>query len=135
MTVTPTPIYDVVALLALLGGVVFANPNIAQAVAPYAAIFFSGLVGVLWALSRQETDMTPGHRFRGMLFMGRIIGAAMIATIPLAVFLAPRMGLEQDRYAIAPIAFIIGAVGDDWKPLLIWIRDFILRWKSGTPET
>jgi hypothetical protein len=131
------PPWDFVALLVLVGGLLFSNPQLAQALAPYATIFFSGLIGTMWSLSRRPADREPGHRVRGALFMARIIGAAMIVTLPLAVWAAPKLGIEQERYLVAPIAFIIGAVGDasDWRKLLSWILNLFLRWKSGTPET
>lgn len=127
--------WDIVALFAMAGGMLFSNSAFAQILAPYAAIFFTALVGVMWALSRRPSDHSPGHRWRGALFVSKIIGAAMIASLPLAIWVAPKLGVQQDRWLVAPIAFIIGAVGEDWKPFLIWCRDFILRWKSGTPES
>lgn len=127
---------DFVAALAFVGGLLFSNPALAQVVAPYATIFFAALVGTMWSLSRREIDVSPGHRKRGAIFMAKVIGAAMIVTVPLAVWIAPLVGVAQDRYLVAPIALAIGAVGelDDWRKLLIWCRDFILRWKSGTTE-
>jgi hypothetical protein len=116
----------------MIGGVLFSNSTLAAAIAPYAATFFASLLGVMWSLSRRETDMSPGHRLRGVLFVVKIIGAAMVVTIPLATWVSPKLGLDTDSYAVAPIGFLIGAVGEDWRPFLIWVRDFILRWKSGT---
>lgn len=134
MNPTTPNAYDLVAVLAMLGGILFANPQLGQLLAPYVTIFFAGLIGTMWSLSRRASDHTPGHRLRGAVFMTRVIGVAMIATLPLAVWVAPKIGIAQDRYLVAPIAFLIGAVGDDWKPFLVWCRDFVLRWKSGTPE-
>ena len=133
--IATTPPYDIVALMALFGGMLFSNPQLAQAMAPYATIFFAALIGTMWSLSRRPSDVTPGHRMRGVFFMFRVVGAALIATLPVAVWVAPKVGIDQDRYLVAPIAFIIGAVGDasDWRILLVWIRDFVLRWKTGTP--
>jgi len=132
-----TPPYDIVAVLALVGGALFSNPQLSQALAPYATIFFAGLIGTMWSLSRRPTDLSPGHRLRGAMFMLRVIGAALIVTLPVALWVAPKLGVNQERYLVAPIAFVIGAVGDasDWKTLLVWLRDFVLRWKSGTPES
>lgn len=136
MNQNPAP-YDFVAFLAFVGGFLFASPALAQAIAPYAAIFFAALVGTMWSLSRRKIDIEDTrHRSRGAFFMAKVIGAAMIVTIPLAVWIAPLLGISQDRYLVAPIALVIGAVGEleDWRKLLIWCRDFILRWKSGTVE-
>lgn len=130
------PPYDIVAVLAMVGGLLFANPVLAQALAPYATIFFAGLIGTMWSLSRRPSDHTPGHRMRGAFFVLRVIGAALIVTLPVAFWAAPKLGIEQERYLVAPIAFIIGAVGDasDWRKLLLWGLNFFLRWKSGAPE-
>lgn len=136
MNPTPQP-YDFVAVMALLGSMLFSNPQVALAVAPYAAIFFAAMVGTMWSLSRRASDVTAGHRWRGAAFMMRVVGAAMIVTIPIATWVAPKLGIPQERYLVAPVALLIGAVGDaeDWRKLLVWVRDFILRWRTNTPET
>lgn len=136
MNQPPLP-YDFVAMLALVGGLLFSDPRLSQVIAPYAAIFFAAMVGTMWSLSRRKPDVSPGHRLRGASFMLRVVGAAMIVTVPLAAWAAPKLGIAQERYLVAPIALAIGAVGDadDWRKLLIWIRDFVLRWRNNTPET
>lgn len=136
MNPLPAP-YDIVAIMAFFGGLLFTNPQVAQIIAPYATIFFAALVGTMWSLSRRALDDRPGKRIRGAIFLFKVIGAAMIITIPLAVWVAPKLNIPQDRYLVAPVALIIGAVGEleDWRKLLLWIRDFVLRWKAGTPET
>lgn len=127
----PSP-YDVVGVIAFAGALLFSNPIAAHLAAPYAVIFFSGLVGTLWALARRPVD-TPRSRIYGAVFMLRVIGLAMIITMPLAAWAAPKLGFAEDRYLVAPIAAIIGAVGDDWRPFLIWCRDFMMRWRSSAP--
>lgn len=136
MTPNPNP-YDFVAVLAVAGGLLMSNPQLGQLLAPYATIFFAGLVGTMWSLSRRPSDLMAGHRVRGALFVLRVIGTAMVVTIPVAVWVAPKLDISQDRYLIAPIALFIGAVGDtsDWKKLLTWGLNFLLRWRSGTPES
>lgn len=135
MSNSPNPL-DIVALLAMLGALMF-NPQLSQAVAPYVATFFAALVGTMWSISRKERQsgqkMTRGE---GYQYTGRVVGAALIITVPLAAYGAPRVGLEDYRFAVAPIALVIGAVGEleDWRKLLVWGRDFILRWRSGNPE-
>lgn len=121
----PTP-WDLVAIFALIGGAIFGNPAVSTAIAPYAASFFAALVGTMWSLSRMEAD----SRKHGFLFVLKIVGAAMIVTVPLAVYVAPKLGLGQYQYAVAPIAFLIGAVGNDWKPFINTLLDFFTRWKS-----
>lgn len=132
MSTSPAP-SDFVAVIALLGSALF-SPALADVLAPYAATFFASLLGVMWALSRRENDTAPGHWARGIIFVAKIVGAAMIVTIPIATWVSPKIGLPQDSYAVAPIGFLIGAVGEDWKPFLVWVRDFVMRWRSGTVD-
>lgn len=122
--------YDIVYLLGLLGGVVFSNPVIAQAVAPYAAIFFAALVGSMFSLSRRKSDT----RSAGARFMFKIVGTALIVTVPAASWVAPHLGFSEARLLFAPFALLIGAVGEDWGPFLGWCLSFFNRFKSGSTE-
>ena len=129
----PSITYDLVGLLALVGGVLFSNTEVAQAVAPYAAIAGAALLGGMWALARHEEDEPehPRPRRRAAKFLVRIVGTALIVTVPIAAFAAPRLGVAQEQYLFAPLALLIGAVGDDWRPFLDYCLSFFLRWKSG----
>lgn len=126
--------YDIIYLLGLLGGVVFSNPVIAQAVAPYAAVFFAALVGSMWALSRQPADTSAGHRLRGAFFIARVVGLALIITVPLASWIAPKIGFTHEQYLFAPLAFLVGGIGDDHKSFFDYCLNFFLRFRSRAKE-
>lgn len=128
--------WDIVAIFAMLGSLMF-NQQLAQAIAPYVATFFCALIGTMWSIGRKEKE--SGQRMtrsEGAVFVMKVTGAALVLTVPFAIWAAPRLGFENYRFIVSPLALLIGAVGewDDWKRLLIWVRDFVLRWKSGTPE-
>jgi len=128
--------WDIVAVFAMLGSLLF-NPQLAQVVAPYAATFFCALIGTMWSISRKEKE--SGQRMtrsEGALFITKVTGAALVFTVPFAIWAAPKLGFENYRFIVSPVALMIGAVGEweDWKRFLAWGRDFILQWRSGTPE-
>ena len=96
-------------------------PALAEVVGPYAIIFVASSIGASWALGRQAT-MT---RLKALLFFLRINATAAIVTVFLADFLAKQLGYisgsGEGLWLIAPIALVIGGVGDDWPTLIQWV--------------
>ena len=96
-------------------------PALAEVVGPYAIIFVASSIGASWALGRQVT-MT---RLKALLFFLRINSTAAIITVFLADFLAKQLGYisgsGEGLWLIAPIALVIGGVGDDWPTLIQWV--------------
>ena len=96
-------------------------PALAEVVGPYAIIFVASSIGASWALGRQAT-MT---RLKALLFFLRINATAAIVTVFLADFISKQLGYisgsGEDLWLIAPIALVIGGVGDDWPTLIHWV--------------
>lgn len=96
-------------------------PALAEVVGPYAIIFVASSIGASWALGRQATM----SRLKALLFFLRINATAAIITVFLADFLAKQLGYisgsGEDLWLIAPIALVIGGVGDDWPTLIQWV--------------
>lgn len=96
-------------------------PTLAEVVGPYAIIFVASSIGASWALGRQAM-MT---RLKALLFFLRINATAAIVTVFLADFLAKQLGYISGSgdglWLIAPIALVIGGVGDDWPTLIQWV--------------
>ena len=96
-------------------------PALAEVVGPYTIIFVASSIGASWALGRQAT-MT---RLKALLFFLRINSTAAIVTVFLADFLAKQLGYisgsGEGLWLIAPIALVIGGVGDDWPTLIQWV--------------
>ena len=96
-------------------------PALAEVVGPYVIIFIASTIGASWALGRQAT-MT---RLKALLFFLRINFTAAIVTSSIASALAKQMGYAsgtgEGLWLIAPIALVIGGVGDDWPALIHWV--------------
>lgn len=96
-------------------------PALAEVVGPYAIIFVASSIGASWALGRQAT-MT---RLKALLFFLRINSTAAIVTVFLADFISKQLGYisgsGEGLWLIAPIALVIGGVGDDWPTLIQWV--------------
>ena len=96
-------------------------PALAEIVGPYVIIFIASTIGASWALGRQAT-MT---RLKALLFFLRINFTAAIVTSSIASALAKQLGYAsgtgEGLWLIAPIALVIGGVGDDWPALIHWV--------------
>ena len=96
-------------------------PALAEVVGPYVIIFIASTIGASWALGRQAT-MT---RLKALLFFLRINFTAAIVTSSIASALAKQLGYAsgtgEGLWLIAPIALVIGGVGDDWPALIHWV--------------
>ena len=64
-------------------------------------------------------------RLKALLFFLRINSTAAIVTVFIADFLAKQLGYSsgtgEGLWLIAPIALMIGGVGDDWPSLIRWV--------------
>ena len=96
-------------------------PALAEIVGPYVIIFIASTIGASWALGRQATM----SRLKALLFFLRINFTAAIVTASIASALAKQLGYasgtEEGLWLIAPIALVIGGVGDDWPALIHWV--------------
>lgn len=96
-------------------------PELAEVVGPYATIFVASTIGASWALGRQASM----SRLKALLFFLRINSTAAIVTVFIADFLAKQLGYAsgtgEGLWLIAPIALVIGGVGDDWPALIHWV--------------
>ena len=96
-------------------------PALAEVVGPYVIIFIASTIGASWALGRQATM----SRLKALLFFLRINFTAAIVTSSIASALAKQLGYAsgtgEGLWLIAPIALVIGGVGDDWPALIRWV--------------
>lgn len=96
-------------------------PALAEVVGPYAIIFVASTIGASWALGRQASM----SRLKALLFFLRINSTAAIVTVFIADFLSKQLGYisgsGEGLWLIAPIALMIGGVGDDWPSLIQWV--------------
>jgi hypothetical protein len=99
------PVNAMVALLTLLLG-----PAVAKIIGPYAIILIAASTGAAWSLGRRPTS----SRLNAFWFFARLNLTAMLLTVSLAMMVR-HWGLPIDpQWLLAPIAILIGGVGDDW---------------------
>lgn len=101
-----------------------AGPTLAKVIGPYAVIVVAGLVGASWALSEESA----ASRRDALLFLLRVTFTAALLTVGITAALE-RFVLDGDqaRWLFAPIALILGSVGNDWPRVLRWIRSKVRR--------
>jgi len=79
---------------------------------PYALIVFAALAGSLWPLSSADA-MT---RTAGAWLMLRCTLTAVVLTAAVSNYIQTRYEVQAGE-AFAPVAFLIGALGNGWRPL------------------
>ena len=111
---------DPVSVAIALAGVLF-GPTLAGVIGPYAVILISCTVGAGWALGRRD----PAARLSAAWYFLRLNATAVVVTVSLAQLAGRWLGGDDHAWLLAPIALIVGGVGDDWPSLGRW---FFLRW-------
>lgn len=79
---------------------------------PYAVIVFAALAGAMWPLSAHTT----GSKLEGAWLLTRCTLTAVILTGVLATFLERYLAVPINE-GLAPIALIVGALGNGWRPV------------------
>ncbi|GER21061.1 hypothetical protein [Variovorax boronicumulans] len=107
------PLADVVALAVLIAAAVFSRA-VAEVVGPYLVIVVASAVGASFALARREKST----RGRALWFFTRVVGLAVLLTVGGAVTVSAFRPDLEPRTLLAPIALLIGFIGDGWPRLL-----------------
>lgn len=79
---------------------------------PYAVIAFAGLAGALWPLSASTT----GTRLAGAWLLLRCTLTAIVLTVFIAKIIERAWGVPVNE-SLAPVALVIGALGNGWRPV------------------
>ena len=79
---------------------------------PYALIAFASLAGALWPLSASATQT----RADGAWLLLRCTLTAILLTVFIAQWLDKFLAIPASE-ALAPVALIIGAMGNGWRPV------------------
>jgi uncharacterized membrane protein YiaA len=101
-------ISDVVGLFIFAMSLFFSR-EVANMVAPYLVIVVAASTGASFALARKEKTT----RLAGFWYFLRVCGLAILITAGVAAFVASYNESLTSRILIAPIAFMIGFIGDD----------------------
>lgn len=99
-----------------LASVLF-GPALAALVGPYAVILIASTVGAAWALGRRD----PSARLGAAGYFLRLNVTALLVTWGLATLAGRWLGFDETNWMLAPIALLVGGVGDDWPRLGRWV--------------
>ncbi|MFZ7321227.1 hypothetical protein [Comamonas jiangduensis] len=107
---------DPVNVAVALASVIFGQA-LAGIIGPYAVILIASTVGAAWALGRRD----PASKLNAVWYFLRLNTTAVLVTVSLASLAGRWMGHEDTTWLLAPIALIVGGVGDDWPRLGRWV--------------
>lgn len=112
------PVEAIVTVLALA-----MSPAAASVIGPYAAIILASTAGASWSVGRRD----PSIRTSAVWFFFRINLTAFAFAAGAAVVAEQWLGPDTRQWTVAPIALIIGAVGDNWPKVIGKIFHVVLR--------
>ena len=112
------PIDAVIGALALI-----ISPAAAAAIGPYTAIMLASTAGAAWSIGRRA----PEKRAPALWYFFKLNTTAFVAAGGIAFGIERWVGADTRVWTVAPIALIIGAVGDDWDKVLTKIFNVVLR--------
>lgn len=109
------------------------GPTLAGYIGPYAVIVIASTVGAAWALGRRDASARLGAAW----YFLRLNATAVLLTTGLANLAGKWLGIEESSWMLAPIALVVGGVGDDWPRLGRWLFERagrVLERKAGGGE-
>ena len=112
MTTKIDPITAATAVSSVLFG-----PELAHYIGPYSVIMLSATVGAGWSLGRQEQMA----RLAACWYFCRLNIMAVMLTVPLAAGAMWALRIDDANWLLAPIAILIGGVGNDWPSVGKWV--------------
>lgn len=131
---TQQPIADIVGLCVFIAALLFSS-DVAGVVGPYMVIVIASTIGASFAVARRDKST----RTSAIWFFTRVVGLAVLLTVGFAAVANAFRPDLSPRVLLAPIAILIGFVGDDWPKLLakclrvLYGALDLLRGKGGTP--
>ena len=106
------PVSVAIALASILFG-----PHLAAIIGPYAVILISATVGAAWALGRRD----PAAKVSAAWYFLRLNATAILITVSIAKLAGIWLGVADHSWLLAPIALVVGGVGDDWPVVGRWL--------------
>lgn len=127
---TDRGIIDVIGLFVFISSVIF-SADVAAIIGPYVAIVVAAAIGASFSLARRDQS----SRVNALLFFLRVCGLAVLVAGAAAAFLSRVHPVLTERALLAPVAFAIGLIGEDWSDLRRWAleyaRDLFFRKRGG----
>lgn len=96
---------------------------------PYALIVFAALAGALWPLSTMPTVT----RLQGAAFLLRVVAGAVVVTGSAAYAIESAYKVPAIE-SFALVAFLFGAMGNGWRPVLAGLRGALVNLVSRLGE-
>lgn len=107
------PVSVSTALLAVAFG-----PQMAAVIGPYAVIVLAATTGAAWGLAKADTKT----RTEAALYFLRLNTMAVLLTVAFEQLLHSYFPeLAGTHWALAPIALLVGGVGDSWPAIGRWV--------------
>ena len=113
---------DVMQLFVILTTSIF-GPSMADIIGPYLLIVFAAATGAAWSLGRCR----PQGKAQAFFYFVRIMLIAVLLTVAISQAAAAFMPSLQEEWLIAPVALIIGLIGDDWYKIGEWFINLLKR--------
>ena len=107
---------DPVSVAIALASIIF-GPALAGVIGPYAVIIIASTVGAAWALGRRE----EGAKLGAVWYFLRLNATVALVTVSLAQLASRWVGGDNNYWLLAPIALLVGGVGDDWPRVGRWV--------------
>lgn len=127
-------ITDIVGLCVFIATLLF-SAEVAEVVGPYLVIITASAIGASFSLKRREKST----RTSAILFFLRVCGLAALLTVGVSAMVAGYYPSLTERVLLAPVAFIVGLVGDDWPAIGWWVVakvstfiDVLIKLKGGS---
>lgn len=124
---------DPISAATALASVLF-GPDLAHFIGPYAVILLSSTVGAGWALGRQS----PMTKWSACWYFSRLNVMAVMLTVPMSAGVVWAFEMHDANWTLAPIALLIGGVGNDWPAVGKWLVSRLGRLfeqRTGTGDT
>lgn len=93
---------------------------------PYVLIALSAVAGAMWPLSAARTE----SRRAGAWLLVRCTATALVLTSVLAGIVEKTWGLPVSE-GLAPVALVIGAMGNGWRPVFQSLGGIVQGWAEG----
>ncbi|WP_315127214.1 hypothetical protein [Comamonas antarctica] len=110
-----TPQIDPISVVVTMAGFVFAQ-EVAHVVGPYLVILFASTIGASFALAARPRSTISAAAW----FFFRVNGLSILLTYSIASVANAGYPMDDQRTWFAPVAFVLGFIGDRWPAVLQW---------------
>lgn len=111
---------DIFQLFAIFAASLF-DSNVAEVMSPYLLIIFAAVTGASWSLIKRESQ----GKWNSFFYFMRIAFTAILLTTLIATLISNYVSIVNAELLIAPVALLIGVVGDDWIKAFTWILNVV----------